>query len=112
MMSNLTLESQISNPEVLFGTNSGGSISLVEISVVRQINVRTSRDKLNDRFVVTSYSIEISSYKEQVNGNKISQITRQRLGTLKHGDLIIIGNVVSNGPKGKVNLQGVTLTVK
>ena len=111
---------KVPNPEVLFGTKSGGVISRGELLTVSQVNAGLGEGFAYEglRYTVTGYTFAMSpkaggnSYFENVNGNRISGSIRGKLQNAKPGDMIVIAQVEVNGPAGKKLLNGTNFTVK
>jgi gliding motility-associated protein GldM len=111
----------IPRAEVLFGGKPGGPISKGEIMTVRQISAGLGPEFAFEglKYAVLGYTIVISPraggqapYIENITGNQISGNAKNRLQSVRTGDIIVIANVQVNGPAGKQTLVGTSLTVK
>jgi hypothetical protein len=111
----------IPRAEVLFGGKPGGPISKGEIMTVRNIAAGLGAEFAFEglKYAVLGYTIVISPraggqapYIENITGNQISGNAKNRLQSVRSGDIIVIANVQVNGPAGKQTLVGTSLTVK
>jgi hypothetical protein len=111
---------KVPNPEVLFGTKSGGVISRGELLTVSQVNAGLGEGFAFEglKYNVTGYTFAMSpkaggnSYFENVSGNRITGSIRAKLQNARPGDMIVIAQVDVMGPGGKKMLNGTNFTVR
>ena len=109
---------RVPKPEVLFGTKTGGKMSVGELMAVRQINAGIGEGFAFEgiKYTVTSYQIMIISddifYTETVKGNLISSSTRKIFQSLQNSGIIIINNVEAKSRNNIIKLKGISLKVR
>ncbi|MGZ5244975.1 MAG: type IX secretion system motor protein PorM/GldM [Bacteroidia bacterium] len=111
---------KVPNPEVLFGTKSGGVISRGELLTVSMVNAGLGEGFAYEglKFQVKGYTFAMSpkaggnSYFENVSGNRITGSIRAKLQNARPGDMIVIAQVDVVGPSGKKMLNGTNFTVR
>jgi len=110
---------KIMHPEILIGTRNGGLITTEDMKQIGQINAGLGEGFpiVGLRFKVTGYTMVIThkdggNYIEKVNGNKITDRTREEYANIKPGDFINACQVETDGPTGALILPGCTLEIK
>jgi len=110
---------KMNHPETLIGTRNGGKLTIEELKSMTQINAGLGEGFPIEgiRFKVIGYTMVIThkdggNYIEPVNGNKITDRTREEFANIKPGDFVNACQIELEGPTGKMFLSGCTLEIK
>lgn len=110
----------VPNPEVMFGTKTGGAVSRGELATVSFVTAGLGPGFAFDglKYDVTGYTLYFvpkvggQPYIETVVGNRVSQGAKAKFAQARPGDMIVITEVNATGPTGRKVLNGPAMPVR